>query len=186
MSNVQKVSVLPVSAAQREIWLSEKIAPGSRFQNVAQCLEILGSVDPAIFEQSLQRLMLEAEAWCVRFVEDDNGPQQVIAPPPEKLASFFDFSSEASPTVAAENWMQSNLLQPVDLTKDQLFAFALLQVAPQRFFCYMRCHHIIGDGYTGLLLAQRLADIYTALASGVVPPAGNFGSLRLLVQSDLE
>nr|BFE81287.1 hypothetical protein GCM10020093_038880 [Planobispora longispora] len=78
--------------------------------------------------------------------------------------------------------MRAELGSP--FSAERLIATALLRVADDRYFWYLRCHHVIMDGYSGPMIAQRLAEVYTALAEGRDPEPGNLGSLATLLEED--
>jgi nonribosomal peptide synthetase DhbF len=120
----------------------------------------------------------------VRFVEETNGPRQVIDPPSEISLPLFVVSAELDLRAAAEAWTKADLAKPVDLMHGPLFCFALFKMAPDRFFWYQRSHHIAMDGFGGALFDLRLADIYTALVNKLPCSENPFGSLAALLEED--
>src|SRR5208283_4464739 len=112
-----------------------------------------------------EQAMIETEALRVRFIEDSNGPRQVIDFGSEISLPLIDVSAESDPEAAAEECMKADLAKPVDLLRGPLFWFALLKVAPDRFFWYQRYHHIVMDGIGGVLFVRRVADHYAALTN---------------------
>ncbi|KOG87358.1 hypothetical protein ADK38_25900, partial [Streptomyces varsoviensis] len=58
---------LPLTAAQAGMWFAQALDPDSPAQNTAECIEIHGPVDPALFARALRRTADEAEALCVRL-----------------------------------------------------------------------------------------------------------------------
>src|SRR5262245_58333012 len=175
---------LPLSDAQLGIWFAQSIDPSSPAYNLAEYLEIDGSIDAALLETALRQVVNEIEPLRVRFVSDVAGPRQIIGPAPDLSMSFIDVSGATDPQAAAEQWMNADLAKPIDLTNGQLFAYALLKVAPDRFFWYSRYHHIVMDGYCLALIARRMADVYTALAAGLTADAPPFSSLPPLLEDD--
>ena len=67
-----------------------------------------------------------------------------------------------------------------------LFKFALLQTRVDEFYLFACCHHIVVDGIGLTLVCHRIADIYSAMASGGPIPPAFFGSLSDLIESELE
>ena len=59
--------------------------------------------------------------------------------------------------------MREDLARPVEPDRDSLFFYALLRLGPERFFWYVRYHHICMDGFGGALIPKRTAEIYSAL-----------------------
>ena len=111
------------------------------------------------------------------------GPGRSSDPRRTGRCQVVDLSGAPDPWQAAQEWMREDLARPVDLSRGPLFAEALLQGGPDRFFWYQRAHHIALDGYGFSLLARRVAELYTARTSGR-PLAGGFGSLRAVLEED--
>ncbi len=174
----------PLSTAQMEIWLAQQINPRSPVYNICQFTEIHGAVDSALFEVALRQVITEAESFCLQFIESSAGIQQFVSLPDWSLP-LIDLSAEVDPQAAAEAWMKADYEQPTDLLNDLPFGFALLKVASDRFFWYQRCHHIAMDGAGGRLIAQRMAQVYSALVNGVTAQERPFGPVSLLLENDL-
>jgi len=171
-------------AAQREIWLAQKIAPDNHIYNFAECVTIDGAIDPALFAAALRQVLAETESLWVRIVEYPEGPRQVLDRSESWSMPFFNLSGEADPLEAAKAWMKADLAQPVDLTRGPLFNFALFKASSEQFLFYQRSHHIINDGFGMMLIFRRVAEVYTSLV-GNLPDAGNaFGSLRALLEEE--
>ncbi|MCZ4123115.1 amino acid adenylation domain-containing protein [Streptomyces sp. H39-S7] len=175
---------LPLTAAQSGMWFAQRLEPENPIYNGGQYLEIHGRVDAALFETALRQVVRETEALRIRFVEDADGVQQLVDPDPDWSVRVVDVSGESDPQAAAERWMWADLVQPVDLTEGPLFLFALIETAPERFRWYLRCHHIALDGFSGALVAQRVAEVYSNLVDGTPCPDASFHPLRELVEAD--
>uniref|UniRef100_UPI003F492003 condensation domain-containing protein n=1 Tax=Streptomyces sp. CA-141956 TaxID=3240051 RepID=UPI003F492003 len=65
--------------------------------------------------------------------------------------------------------MRTDLKTLVGLEKGPLFAHALVILGPNRHLWYHRAHHIDLDGYGFSLIANRTAQHYTALTTGLPP-----------------
>ncbi|MCP2261200.1 nonribosomal peptide synthetase MxcG [Streptoalloteichus tenebrarius] len=176
----------PLSAAQAGIWSGQRLDQDSPVYNAAEYVEIHGPVDHRVFEAAVRVAVAEAEALHVRFDADAEGPWQTPGPVPDWDFPVVDLSGEPDPASAAEAWMRADLARAVDLTRGPLFAQALLRMAPDRFRWYQRVHHIALDGFGHSLLARRVAEVYTALATGAPVPPSGFGSLSSVVAEDVE
>ena len=174
--------VLPLTAAQFEIWLAQQLDPNSPAYNIGEYIEIHGSIDVVLFERALRRVVSEAEALQVKIVADGSG--QILGAPPSWSLPVFDLSFEPDARGIAEAWMRADLARPVDLTRGPLFGFALFKASERQFFWYARYHHILMDGYSMWLIASRLADVYTALCAGLRVHESPFGRLHHLVDED--
>ncbi|MFF2326473.1 MULTISPECIES: non-ribosomal peptide synthase/polyketide synthase [unclassified Streptomyces] len=177
--------VLPLTAAQREIWLAEQRSrtpiPGYR---VGECLEIHGPVDPELFEAALRRVVDEVDALHVTFVDDGEGPRQILRETWDWAPAHLDLGAEPDPRAAAMEWMERDLARPLDLARDPLFGHALIRLSPTEFLWYLNYHHVVLDAISSSMVRQRVGDVYSALAEGGAVPPSPFGSLRDLVDSD--
>ncbi|MFF1792425.1 amino acid adenylation domain-containing protein, partial [Kitasatospora sp. NPDC058243] len=176
---------LPLTAAQREIWLAEQRArtaiPAYR---IGDYLEIHGPVDPDLFATALRRVVDEVDALHVRFVDGAEGPHQVVRAHTRWQPAQVDVSGEAAPLAAAREWMDRDRRRPLDLARDPLFRYALITLAPDRCVFYQSYHHLVMDGFGYAVVGRRVAQVYTALAEGRQVPPSPFGSLGDLVASD--
>ncbi|MGK5548505.1 condensation domain-containing protein, partial [Streptomyces sp. URMC 127] len=177
---------LPLSAAQREIWLGQQLAPDSPGYLVGEYVEIHGPVDPEALEAAVRQVVDEAEPLRARYAETDGVPRQTVEPRTGWDFPVVDVGHAADPRAAAEAWMRETLSRPMDLARDPLFRFALLRLAPDRFAWFQGYHHIVMDGAVYALVARRVAEVYTALVAGLPAPACSFGPLELLVRRDAE
>ncbi|MFE7306744.1 condensation domain-containing protein, partial [Streptomyces sp. NPDC057546] len=177
--------VLPLTAAQREIWLAEQRSrtpiPGYR---VGECLEIHGPVDPELFEAALRRVVDEVDALHVTFVDDGEGPRQILRETWDWAPAHLDLGAEPDPRAAAMEWMERDLARPLDLARDPLFGHALIRLSPTEFLWYLNYHHVVLDAISSSMVRQRVGEVYSALAEGGAVPPSPFGSLRDLVDSD--
>ncbi len=175
---------MPLSAAQLGVWVAHNLNPSSSAYNIGEYLEIEGSVDPARFEQALRQVIAEAETLRIQIVVTAGQPQQAVTDVAGWSMPFIDVSGEADPRSAALWWMRAELTTPVDLTRGPLFCFALFKASADRFYWYARYHHIVLDGYGMWLVAQRVAEVYTALGDGAEVAGETFGPLSVLLDED--
>jgi enterobactin synthetase component F len=175
---------LPLSVAQRGLWVGQKIGGPAVVLNIAEAIEIHGPIDAALFSAALRQVAAEAETIRVEIVEGSDGPRQVIRPVFPGDFPVIDVSGEPDPRQAAEDRMMRELLKPVDFARDPLWVSALFKAAPDRFFWYHRSHHIIMDGFTGGMVARRVAELYSAFVEEREPAPHQFGALATLVENE--
>ncbi|MFF7095663.1 amino acid adenylation domain-containing protein [Streptomyces rubradiris] len=173
-------SVLPLTAAQSGMWFAQALDPLSPAQNTAECLEIDGPLDTALFTEALRRVAAEAEALRVRVEDTPDGPRQHIAADVEPPLTVREPATPAE----AEAWMRADLAEPFDLAAGPLFRHALFRVGEDRWLWYQCVHHLVMDGYGYSLLVRRTAEVYSALARGEEPAPRSFGTLASLVADD--
>ncbi|MGW4319781.1 amino acid adenylation domain-containing protein [Streptomyces sp. NPDC004684] len=175
---------LPLTAAQSGMWYAQALDPLSPAQNTAECLEIDGPLDPAVFAKALRQVVAESDALRVRVEDGPDGPRQYVRSHVELPLTVRDVREARDPEGQALAWMRADLAEPFDLAAGPLFAHALFRVGDERWLWYQRIHHLVMDGYGYSLLVRRTAEVHTALARGERPPACRFGRLTDLVEDD--
>ncbi len=177
---------LPLSAAQLGIWFAQHLDPATLEYNVGEYIDIHGPVDAVLFEHALRQIVAEAETLRAKFVECDDGPQQVILDSPPWSMPHVDVSAEPNAQAAAIAWMKADLARPFDLRRGPLFQYALLKLGPDRFFWHARYHHIVTDAFGMSLVAERAAQVYSALVEGHTNSGRPLEPLAPLVAADAE
>ncbi len=173
----------PLTRGQLDIWLAQETGSfGAKWQ-LGELLHIEGTLDPGLLEQAIVQTIREAEPLRAAFFEVDG---QVVQSPldyPDIELARYDLVDSQDPAQDAHRLASSiqRTLMPLD---GPLFKFALLQTRVDEFYLFACCHHIVVDGIGLTLVCHRIADIYTAMASGVSIPPPFFGSLSDLIESE--
>ncbi|MEV4234561.1 non-ribosomal peptide synthase/polyketide synthase [Nocardia sp. NPDC050408] len=173
----------PLAPAQLGVWYAQLLDPDVPI-NVAQYVDVPGVLDPAILQEVTVIAAREYESVLVRLGESDGMPYQCVDPANSVDIQVIDLREYADPVAAAHEWMRADASAPVDMLTDPLFAGAVLRVADQRCFWYLRAHHIVLDGFGALTNTQRVAQLYTASVLGNDPQAVQPGALTELVDSE--
>ncbi|TQM30377.1 non-ribosomal peptide synthase/polyketide synthase [Nocardia bhagyanarayanae] len=173
-----------LAPAQLGLWYAQLLEPEIPI-NVAQYVDVRGELDAALLQEVSREAALDYGSTLVRLGEDGGTPYQCVDPELPIEIPLIDFRSHADPVAAAMEWMRADACAPVDLLRDRLFAGAVLRVADQRYFWYLRAHHIVLDGYGALTNTMRVAERYTARVLGAEPEAIRPGSLEALVEGEI-
>ncbi|MFI2203104.1 amino acid adenylation domain-containing protein [Streptomyces sp. NPDC020192] len=177
--------VLPLTAAQREIWLADQHSPSAGAAlRMGEYLDIRGPVDAAVFEAALRQVVAETDALRVQVVPGEDGPEQLLKRERRWSLPLVDVSDASDPEASARTWITQDLARPMDLASDPLFSFALLRLAPDRSWWCHTYHHAVMDAFGLSLMARRTAEVYTALAHGQRSGPSPFGPLSALVRAD--
>ncbi|WP_193747035.1 non-ribosomal peptide synthetase, partial [Dickeya sp. NCPPB 3274] len=173
----------PLSTAQQGIWLAQEVNQDAQPNvfKVSKYTDIGGQVDANILKVAIAQAIEETESF--RSVIDASGstPVQRVSEAPRWAFPTLDFSTEQHPEQCARQWMQENLNQHFDIEQGPLFSFALLRIAPERFFFYQCAHHMVIDGYSGTLMTRRIADIYSTLMQRQPVSEHTFGGIQELM-----
>ncbi|MGW1073681.1 amino acid adenylation domain-containing protein [Streptomyces sp. NPDC002537] len=174
----------PLSGAQEGIWFAQRLDPANAAYNTGEYVEIHGPVDTELFGTALRRTVAEADIFGLRVTGTAEGPRGTLSSAADWPLHLVDVSTEADPRAAAEAWIEADLTTAVELTEGPLFTQALFKAAPDRWFWYLRAHHILLDGYGFKLVARRLAEVYTALTEGREVPDGTFAPAAALLDDE--
>ncbi|MCB5163531.1 amino acid adenylation domain-containing protein [Streptomyces bambusae] len=177
---------LPLSAAQRDIWMAHDLDPTGCRYNIGEYQEIRGAVDPERFAAAWLQLVREADALRVRGTEcDEDGVWQLLADGPgDRRLECVDLTGAGDPPARARAWAEAAVAAPFDLAAGPLSRHALLKLGDEHF-CYVKSyHHLVLDGMGSALLDRRLAELYErALADEPWGPSP-FGTLPELLDED--
>ncbi len=177
-------ATLPLSTAQRGMWVGQQLAPEGAVFNLAEAIELHGPIDPVLLQEALWRVTGEMETLRVRISQQGMTPRQTVAPRFTGTIPLLDFSDAASPRGAAQDWMNAELSAPVDFETSQVWASAVLKMSDESWFWYHRAHHIMLDGFSGGMVVQRVAELYTALRQARPPAPAPFGPLSTLLEAE--
>ncbi|MCX5046336.1 AMP-binding protein, partial [Aldersonia sp. NBC_00410] len=184
-SSTRSAVTYPLSPGQYGIWLAEIMSNGVPF-NIAQYLEIRGSLDVELFVRAGQRAEAEMEFERLRLVEIDGYPHLRLEGPNSHEEVVLDFRGESDPVRAAMEWMRADFGKPIDLLHDKLSESKLFRLADEHYFWYSRAHHVVLDGLGGLNVTRRTAELYTASVEGRTPSELATVSLEKLYRAEHE
>nr|APD72137.1 non-ribosomal peptide synthetase 6 [Streptomyces sp.] len=155
----------PLTSAQAGVWYAQQLDPTNPIYAIGEYIEILGTVDVALLAKAIRTAVGEAEALHMGFHERDGEPWQAPRPLGEWSPEMIDLRGTDTPRATAETWMRADLAQPMDLKTDRLFGHTLF-ISDDRVLWYQRAHHIVLDAYGLMLVARRVAAIYSDLVGG--------------------
>jgi non-ribosomal peptide synthetase component F len=171
---------LPMSRAQLGVWQARQLDPASPAYDLGGYAEIRGPLDADLLERAGHAMVAEVAAFRVRIDDSTDPPTQVIAPTGRLPLGRHPVGSAAE----AHAWMRADLAVPRDPARDPVVEVALLRLAADRHWWFVRSHHVVLDGYSVPLVCGRVAEIYTALVRGVEPAASPFAAYRLLLDAE--
>ncbi|MFC7819905.1 amino acid adenylation domain-containing protein, partial [Streptomyces sp. NPDC057367] len=158
-----------LTAGQLAVWYAQQLDPEYPVYNIGEYVEIRGPLDVDLFTRALRRTMDDAETARLRFRLVDGVPRQHLGDADDHPVEILDLTAEPDPRAAAEAWMLGRMRLPMDVLDGPLTRYAVIKVGPDRHY-WMHCaHHLVMDGHSGRLFADRLAHNYTALAEGRDP-----------------
>ena len=176
---------LPLTRGQLDIWLAQEAGSfGAKWQ-LGELVRIAGTVDPGLLERAIIQAVREAEPLRAAFFEVDGQVFQRPVDYPDVELARYDLIGSQDPAQDAYR-LASSIQCTLMPLGGPLFKFALLQTRVDEFYFFACCHHIVVDGIGLTLVCHRIAEVYSAMASGASIPPAFFGSLSDLIDCELE
>ncbi|MFL6196329.1 MAG: non-ribosomal peptide synthase/polyketide synthase [Thermoanaerobaculia bacterium] len=169
---VPRTGPLPLSFAQRRLWLLDQLSPGSAVYNIPVPLSVEGNLDVPVLRGALDELVRRHESLRTTFPSVEGQPRQAIAPAAPFPLPVVDLRGVPEPSRGAEPLALAarDAARPFDLETGPLFRAALLRLAPESHVLLLAMHHIVSDGWSMDVLLRELATLYDALAEGRPSP----------------
>jgi amino acid adenylation domain-containing protein len=166
MRPVPREGRLPLSYAQQRLWFIDQLEPGSPFYNISAMYRMRGKLRVEALEKTLNEIVRRHESLRTTFHNVEGHPVAVIAN--EVLVRLEPHKVSGADAEAREEELKRLAHQeattPFDLATGPLIRARLLQVNDDDHALLIIVHHIVGDGWSGSLIAGELAALYEAFA----------------------
>lgn len=168
-------AAFPLSQSQQNIWDLEKAYSGTSINHITTSVRIQGQFRLDLLQKSI-RLLLESDSSLRTRIEMREGKLvQYIVPMEEEAVPVFDFSLSGQDGV--ENWRRALAREPMPVLGGALCRFWLFKTGENDGGILMKLHHLISDGWSQVLLCNKLQKIYLDLLEGrtvQLPPAPEY------------
>ncbi|WP_440711904.1 condensation domain-containing protein [Gordonia sp. FQ] len=149
-------TLTPLTAAQREIWLADRVADDATAYSTALVAHTAGPVDFPAMTAAIDATLARSEAARVRFVTTGGEVWQEITDR-DPRCEVIDFRGKTDPSSAARAWIDDALARPYDTAAGPLLRACLLRVTDDRTLAFLAAHHLVLDGTAvGMLLSAAL------------------------------
>jgi glutamate-1-semialdehyde-2,1-aminomutase len=156
---------VPLSAAQKQLWLLSRVDPGgSLAYTVPVRLELRGQLDAAALGRALRRVVVRHEA--LRTVLDGDGEHQTILPEAGVELSVIDLRSGPDAEAALAAWSSAERERPFELVGLPLFRAHLIALTEGRHVLALAAHHLVVDGWSMGVIVKDLMRLYAEEAHG--------------------
>ena len=163
---------LPLSYAQQRLWFLDQFEPNSPSYNIPVVLRLVGNLNQAALEQSLQEIIHRHEALCTNFVTLNGQATQIIQTQTNWTVSVVEY--QHLPTTEQESALQQlaqqQATQPFDLASQALLRATLVVLKETEHILLVCMHHIVSDAWSMGVFVQELAVLYNAYSQGQSPP----------------
>src|SRR5450631_156647 len=172
ITRVPRDGELPPSFAQQRLWFIDQLEPGSPLYNLASMYRMQGTLDVPALEKTINEIVRRHESLRTTFRNVDGEPVPVIVPElwlPLEITEVTGPSAEQR-EAELKRLTRELAIQPFDLAKGPLLRPTLLRMGNDDHVLMIVVHHIVGDGWSGSLIAGELAALYEAFAQGLPLP----------------
>ncbi|MCO4240320.1 condensation domain-containing protein, partial [Acidovorax facilis] len=163
---------IPLSYAQRSLWLTWRLDPTSPAYNMAGGLSLKGSLDTRALGDALDGLVRRHEILRTAYPAGDDGePFQHILDAATVGLRHFDLTSVPRDAVRDEVRRLLGLFaeESFSLEEEVPFRAALYRLSDDEHFLGLSLHHIAGDGWSIGILIEELFSLYEALKTKSPP-----------------
>jgi amino acid adenylation domain-containing protein len=157
-----KISELPLTASQRQLWLFDQIFPNSTVNNVSFILNWEGSFNLSRFNRACSALISRHAPLRAEKIEENNGltvfkTMRSMQP----LVRVLDVNREHD----LDSVCETETSRPFDLTKEPPWRVLQIRLAPQKYRLVITLHHILIDAYSIDAFLAELAEQYNHASS---------------------
>jgi amino acid adenylation domain-containing protein len=156
-----------LSLSQRNILSLEQIYAGTAINIISATVRISGRVDFTLLSKALNLVLERDRGLRTRIVRADGGDAQEFAPFEKEQFPVYDFS--LTDPDGFSQWESALAREPMQLYGAPLCRFFLFRTGEEEGGVLVKTHHIIFDGWSELLLCNRIAKTYLSLLSGKEP-----------------
>ncbi|MDZ8224136.1 non-ribosomal peptide synthetase [Nostoc sp. ChiVER01] len=169
--------LLPLSYAQQRLWFLDQLEPNSASYNIPLALRLVGNLNQAALEQSLQEIIDRHEALRTNFITVDGQPLQIIREQrtgnkEQGIVSIVNLKhlSTNEQEITTQQLVQQEAIQPFDLANQELIRATLVLLNETEYVLLVCMHHVVSDGWSMGVFVQELAALYKAYSEGEPSP----------------
>lgn len=153
--HARETDLVPLSAAQRSLWLHQQLSPTSTAYNVPIAWRIRGPLDAGRLEKAIGTVVARHEPLRSLFVDVDGRPfQRVLLPGPPALE--VRQANEA----ALQREIRSATARVHDLEREPAFRACLMRLDENDHALLIEMHHLVFDGWSMAVLCRELSAAY--------------------------
>ncbi|NLU93279.1 type I polyketide synthase [Chitinophaga sp. Ak27] len=163
INKAEKRAYYALSAAQRRIYILERMFPQSTLYNITEAFVVDGRLDPAKLEAALQQLLNRHESLRTSIVVVNGIPYQRIH---EEISAVISYHT------ATENEVTEKLhafRKPFDMSSAPFIRVGVFGVHENKHHVVIDLLHLVADGSSLLLLINEFLSLYNGNTLAVLP-----------------
>ena len=174
----------PLSLSQINILNLERTLRGTSVNNISTTIRISGRVDFHMLGQSIQMILESDPSLNTRLVEENGEIVQYHAPYVKENFPVYDFTNTSREGI--ENWEKAVTHELIPLMDSPLYRFILFRDGESSGGILVKLHHIISDGWSQILICNKIGRTYLELLAGKTPELPEAPSYELHVIEEQE
>ncbi|MFG6101405.1 amino acid adenylation domain-containing protein [Leptothoe sp. EHU-05/26/07-4] len=162
------VAPLPLSFGQQRLWFLQRLEPDNSFYNEHFAIRLIGLLDVAALEKSLNEVVKRHEVLRTTFEMFEGQPVQIIAPSQTFALPVIDLLQlpEAQQIKEVQKLSLEQSQRSFDLVQGPLLRCSLLALSERNHVLLFTMHHIVYDGWSGSIFTHELSSFYQAFSIG--------------------
>ncbi|MBQ5820666.1 MAG: hypothetical protein IIW31_05475, partial [Clostridia bacterium] len=154
----------PLSLSQLNILNLERSLSGTSVNNISTTIRINGRVDFPVLQKSIDLVLEHDSSLRTRLTEENGEVVQYHAPFVKESFPVYDFTNTSKEGIS--NWETSVTRELIPLFGGPLYRFVLFRDSEHSGGILVKLHHIIADGWSQILLCNKIGRTYIRLMSG--------------------
>ena len=171
-----------LSLNQRNIWNLEQTYPGTSMNHISTTIHINGRIDLNLLEKSIHMVLKSDASLRTRLCMKEGEPFQYQVDYDEEPFLIYDFSHTNEEGI--RNWQEAVAREAMPLFDRPLYRFFIFKTGDSSGGVMMKLHHLISDGWTQVLVSNRIAENYMSFLRGEEPPLTEAPNYRLHVEEE--
>jgi amino acid adenylation domain-containing protein len=169
---VDRPQELPLSYAQKRLWLIDHLELGSAVYNIPFSVRLRGELHKDAVKRSLNEILRRHEVLRTSFGTRDGKPVQEIRAELELEVEEADLSGweEADRDEQARRMAQAEASKPFTLERGPLLRVKLLRMDREDHVLLATMHHIVSDAWSMGIMMREFSELYAAYRKGAKLP----------------
>jgi acyl carrier protein len=154
-----------LSHGQHSLWLLHQMG-GAAAYNMADAY-VFDTIDLDALRRAFRTVIERHDSLRTAFVLIDGEPKQKILASVNFDIQETDLRGSDSPDEDARTIMNSAVRKTFNLNEPPLMRARLIRLGPSRFLFLLIMHHIIGDGWSSVVLEREISTLYDSYRRGL-------------------
>ncbi|WP_255950100.1 non-ribosomal peptide synthetase [Streptomyces odontomachi] len=160
---------LPLSFAQQRLWFLRHLDGEAATYHLPRAIRLTGRLDAAALQDALEDVLARHESLRTVFPEEAGTALQLVLAPEQARVPLPVTDCRGTDPRDLDALLAEHAARPFDLTREVPLRAELFALGADEHVLLVVLHHIAGDGWSVLPLAQDLRAAYAARVRGAAP-----------------